>query len=388
MSTPYTMVQICQAADTHFQRDKFTDILFPTFGEDYESDSESDNSEDSDSESEDSEDSERIHHRRKKRRNERKHKSRKEKKPRIVEKEKVHWYQGTPAEIESMIHQLNSMSLQDRNYGHLYYKVMNLDTTEFVAKCVYREPIKLATAPQYAISLTDLPAPPPRPANPYPNHAPITSYPSHALASSYPNSTPQTTYPNNLPLGNSPQSFRPPRRMENPCYGCLKTGHMLGECPKMKELLDRNAIFRSPENRKYYMRNGQTIIRRPGESLYDAATRYNSIPIANLVTLSTGTSQLSEYSYHPEDIDSEDEYSDSDSDSDDGPYLKYVLHAKQQLYHPTSYQEEEYYKPQYQVYPVERTPTKRSTKARKENSRVPAKPAKQTFDSVWPPDRR
>jgi len=118
------------------------------------------------------------------------------------------------------------------------------------------------------------------------------------------------------------------------------------------------------------MRNGQTIIRRPGESLYDAATQYNSIPIANLVTLSTGTSQLSDYSYHPEDIDSDDEYSDSDSDSDDRPYLKYVLHAKQQLYYPTSYQEEKYYKPQYQVYPVERTPTKQSTKARKKNSRV------------------
>ena len=93
---------------------------------------------------------------------------------------------------------------------------MNLDTTEFAAKCVYREPIKLATAPQYAISPTDLPALPPRPVNHYPNHAPITSYPSHALASSYPNLAPQTTYPNNVPLGNSPRSFRPPWRMENP----------------------------------------------------------------------------------------------------------------------------------------------------------------------------
>jgi len=130
------------------------------------------------------------------------------------------------------------------------------------------------------------------------------------------------------------------------------------------------------------MRNGQTIICQPGESLYDAATWYNSIPTANLVTLSTGTSQLSDYSYHPEDIDSDDEYSDSDSDSDDGPYRKYAFHAKQQLYHPTSYQGKEYYKPQYQVYPVERTPMKRSTEARKENSRVPAKPAKQTFDGV------
>ena len=111
------------------------------------------------------------------------------------------------------------------------------------------------------------------------------------------------------------------------------------------------------------MRNGQAIIRRPGESLYDAATRYNSIPVANLVTLSTGTSQLDDYSYHPEDIDSEDEYSDSDSDSDDGPYRKYAFQAKRQLYHPTSYQAEEYYDPPYQVYPAERTPIKRSTEA-------------------------
>ena len=358
MSTPYTMTQICRAADTHFQCDKFTDMLFPTFGEDYDSDSESENSSNSDTDSEDSEDSE--NRCRKKRKLLKKRKARKEVKPHVEEREKVHRYQGSPVEIESMIHQLNTMSLQDRNYGHLYYKVMHLDTTGIAAKCVYCEPLKVAATPQYVMPMQEAPPLPPRPS---------------------------VTYPNNLPLGNLSLPPRPIRRTDNQCYGCLKTGHMLGECPQMKELLDRNAIFRSPENRKYYMRNGQAIIRRPGESLYDAATRYNSIPVANLVTLSTGTSQLDDYSYHSEDIDSEDEYSDSDSDSDDGPYRKYAFQAKRQLYHPTSYQAEEYYDPPYQVYPAERTPIKRSTEARKENSRVPTKPAKQTFDGVWPPDR-
>ena len=89
MSTPYTMTQICQAADTHFQCDKFTDMLFPTFGEDYDSDSESDNSSNSDSDSEDSEDSERSHRHCKKQRNLKKQKSRKEGKSGTVEREAV-----------------------------------------------------------------------------------------------------------------------------------------------------------------------------------------------------------------------------------------------------------------------------------------------------------
>jgi len=308
LSIPYSIPQLSKAIETHFQRDKFTDMLFPSLGYDigYDSDSEiassgTDSDSDSDSESSDSEGG---HRRRRKHRHSKKRKSKnsskdKEKAP-IVERERINRYNGTPAEIESMIHQLNTMSLQDPTYGQLYFKVMCLDATGLAAKCVYREPIRVTTNPQYTMNITEArPPPPPRAVNPY--------------------LRPPNSYPNNVPLGNPPQQ-RPMQRSENRCYGCYGTGHMLGECPGMKELINKNIIYQNPENRKYYMSNGQTIIRHQGESLYDAAIRNNSTRATNLITL-TRTQQ--------DEVSSAD--SDSESDNDDGPYWKYAFHAKKQL---------------------------------------------------------
>ena len=44
-----------------------------------------------------------------------------------------------------MIKQLNTMSLQDPNYGHLYFKVLCLDTTGLASKCIYRQPQQVTT---------------------------------------------------------------------------------------------------------------------------------------------------------------------------------------------------------------------------------------------------
>src|SRR6188768_3342689 len=144
-------------------------MLFPSLGYDvgYDSDSEiassgTDSDSDSDSESSDSEGG---HHRCRKHRHSKKRKSKnsskdKEEAP-IVERERINRYNGTPAEIESMIHQLNTMSLKDPTYGQLYFKVMCLDATGLAAKCVYREPIWVTTNPQYTMNITEARPPPP-----------------------------------------------------------------------------------------------------------------------------------------------------------------------------------------------------------------------------------
>lgn len=362
METPYAMDDICKVAESHFQRNKFLDMTFSDIevGEDYYSDSEDDSSgSESDSE-EDSEDEARR--KRKKKELLKKRKVKKPEKTGTAERENVQRYQGTPAEVESMIHQLNNMSIQDRNYGHLYYKVMQLDTTGLAEKCVYREPPKVAEAQQFSIT-----APAPAPFTPLPG--------------------PPTTFPNNIPRRNNPP--RPPFRSDNKCFGCLGMGHMMGDCPRLRELIGRNIIYRNPENRRYYMRNGMSILRYPNESIYDAAVRYDrSMPQSHLVTIQTGASHLEDYSYEPEDIDVAK--SSSESDTDDGPYWKYAFQAKRHLRQPDQYEAEDEDDESYQAYPVERTSARRSTEARKEYNKVPAKPkpGKQVFDGVWPPDRR
>src|SRR6266700_4676053 len=134
-STPYTIEQICSVAENYFKHNKFTEIVFNPlkYQLDEDSDSDSDNSS-SDSDSDSDYDS--------KRRRKLKKKKKKTKHARkSVEKEKpTQKYQGPEQEIEGIIQQLNTMSLSDSKYSHLYFKVMKLDTSGLAQKCVYREP--------------------------------------------------------------------------------------------------------------------------------------------------------------------------------------------------------------------------------------------------------
>jgi len=176
-SVPYTIEQISAVAENYFKRNKFTEMVFNPlkYQPDEDSDSESDNdSSDSDS------DSDYISKRRKK------HKKKREMRHsrKSIEKDKpVHRYQGSEQEIEGMIQQLNTMSLQDPKYGHLYYKVMKLDASGLAQKCVYREPPRFV---QTHITTRNNP----------PRAQPINSKP---LA---PHQSPPPTFPNNLPIRN------------------------------------------------------------------------------------------------------------------------------------------------------------------------------------------
>jgi len=177
-SVPYTIDQIRAVARNYFQRNKFTDrVVHPL---DYELE---DNSDSDSEESSSSSESESDYNRKKKKKYKKKPLKRTKHTKRSVEKERpTQQYQGPEQEIEGMIQQLNTMSLNDPTYGHLYFKVMRLDTSGIAQKCIYREPLRI-TQPQVTPAATRSPM----------------------VATGRPLSSPQkppATFPNNLPTWN------------------------------------------------------------------------------------------------------------------------------------------------------------------------------------------
>jgi len=145
---PYPVATICAIAEKHFKRDKFTEMMLSTPYLDSDNSSDSDDTSGSESDSESSSSSSDSDYGSRK-----KHKSHKKKKKRKKQlKEKAdkaskakdtltQRFQGPEDEIEGMIKQLNTMSLQDPNYGHLYFKVLKMDNTGVALKCI-REPLR------------------------------------------------------------------------------------------------------------------------------------------------------------------------------------------------------------------------------------------------------
>ncbi len=373
-SVPYEIADISSVANNYFKRNKFTEMVFNPlkYQPDDDSDSETDESS-SDSDSDSDYDS--------KRRRKYKKKKRTKHAKKLVEIEKpTQRYQGSEQEIEGMIQQLNTMSLQDPKYGHLYYKVMKLDTTGLAQKCVYREPPHFA---QTRISTR--------------NNPPMTATSSKPMIprqnppSTFPRQNSPATFPNNFPIRNRgmPTPIAPGK-----CYGCAGDNHMLGECPRMKELVNDGLAIYDVETRKYRMPDGRNIMRRPEETISEAVLRMRSMsfrPIgvasSNLITLDN---EVQNY-YHQVQYDSDDEY---ESEEEEGPYWKIALQTTQDY---GSYEEEEYENegeygyyvdPTYQAYPAERSST-RIAEAREKASRMPIKASpKVKFEGVFPPSRK
>jgi hypothetical protein len=344
---PYTIEDITKVAEQHFERNKFTEMFFNAPRREPQYDS-------SDSDSEYEHRRGRWSHRAKntKRRKSRAKDRNYSPEPTPIPTVTTQRYNGSADEIEGMIKQLNTMSLQDPNYGHLYFKVLRLDTTGLASQCIYRKPLQVTTA--FPSSNNRPSAPRPRP--------PVVQT--------------AATFPNNIPV-QQPQQPRFSQSLY--CYGCSSSDHMMGDCPEIKELMEKGVLIRDPTTRKYYMANGTEIIRNRGETLAQSALRQQQsyIPSTNLVSISE---DIASY-YQGEAYDSqeeEDQYfrenpyyqsSATDSESDSEPEWKQVLRAQRS-------------------YPVECS-TKRTTEARREVNKVPSRPApgKSTFDGVWPPPR-
>jgi hypothetical protein len=69
------------------------------------------------------------------------------------------------------------------------------------------------------------------------------------------------------------------------CFGCLKDGHRIGECPEVQELIAQDIVVQDAETRRLRMKDGSFIKRAIGESLAQAARRISAVPRIMFVTV-------------------------------------------------------------------------------------------------------
>ncbi|KDR84718.1 hypothetical protein GALMADRAFT_52867, partial [Galerina marginata CBS 339.88] len=117
-------------------------------GESENSDSDSDSDSEESEASSDSDQEDYDYKRKRKEKYRRKHKPRQKDKHHKTsrlpqfEEDRTHKVNVPPEEIEGMIQQLNTMSLEDPKYGQMYFKVLQLDTTGIAEKCIRRLPFQ------------------------------------------------------------------------------------------------------------------------------------------------------------------------------------------------------------------------------------------------------
>ncbi|TFK16853.1 hypothetical protein FA15DRAFT_551587, partial [Coprinopsis marcescibilis] len=238
-ANPYNMSDITSVAEAYFKRDKFSQMFFHANQLDLEYNSETESSEESSSDS-DSSDSEydsdsikklrsklrKLRNKEGKKKTKHKHQNHTSKEPKS-EPERTYRSSGNSNEIESMIQQLNTMSLEDPKYGHLYYKVMKMDQTGLAAKCIYREPPRQIQQPMTQVYTTpSTTAPVQHPViQPSINPLPVMQQPMMQSSTMQPRSMQQQPY----------EPFQG-------CFGCLDLGHRLSECPKMSDLAQRGIV--------------------------------------------------------------------------------------------------------------------------------------------------
>src|SRR6267143_303209 len=106
---------------------------------------------------------------------------------------------------------------------------------------------------------------------------------------SAPRPNPSTTFPNNLPIRNQPMINH---LSPGQCYGCGGNGHMLGECPQMKKLVEDGTVIYDMGTCKYHMPNGSNIMCRGEETISEAAQCIQSmsfrpmgVATSNFITL-------------------------------------------------------------------------------------------------------
>jgi hypothetical protein len=251
-SQPWPIPAVHEVAESYFKRTKFSSQLphLPSLG--YEEEEEEDSDDDYDFDSDDSDDYEEEKSRRAKRK--------------LKKKKKIVTKKFLPTQITSelpsrnilpppeekgmdgLIHRLNTMSIDDPQYGTLYYQAVSHDATGLVAQCITRKPKQITTN------------------KPLPSRDP----PPHQ----YPPRQPQPPYQQPYPRGIIP---RPPGLpMLKKCYGCFEVGHPLRDCPKMAQLLHRKEVKIDPVTFEYQLPEGLRLDRKTDECLFDTFTRMRS----------------------------------------------------------------------------------------------------------------
>ncbi|KAJ7174020.1 hypothetical protein C8R43DRAFT_943648 [Mycena crocata] len=253
MSTPYEISEVCAAVESYFKRDKYSMMLIGADRLGIESMDET-----SDEDTSDEESSEDDSDREKRKRQKKKKILRRKKRASSAESLTDNKYDTAKKdvkteEVEGMIRQLNSMSLDDPSYGATYFKVLSMDTTGIAAKCVRAPKVQ-------------------------PNY---TQRPPRNFASGLnvaPQAAPPATYPNNIPLntgaGSGPQNYSHPEAMRiDGCFGCHDPDHRISECPKLRDLLQKGIIKRDEASRKLVWADGSITWRFRDESFVSAVER-------------------------------------------------------------------------------------------------------------------
>jgi hypothetical protein len=384
-SQPWPIQSVQEVAEAYFKRGKFTSQLphLPSMG--YDEDDEDDDSDGNngyDSDETDDSDEERYRRKRKaKKKKKRKVRSKADSIPSHIMTEEPSRNIVPPPEekgIESLIRNLNTMSLDDPQYGTLYYQAVTRDPSGIAAQCITRKPKQIISVhTSQSPSLRD---PPPH---------------------QYPSTPAQQTYPNGI------LPRQPGMQFNSKCFGCFETNHSLRDCPKMAELRNQGIVTQDPQSLKYRMPNGQPLYRKPDESLVDTVTRMTNPP-APQVTVSFATikgdvddsykkaSRRSylQYSLSDEDDDA-DEYEDNyeteyeeDDEFEEGHWKRRLDQRFQQF--PTYAAIEVYDEDDevaYEAYPAERTDKGKTTRqARDSAMNNPIKRAQ--LDGIYMPPKR
>jgi len=255
------------------------------------------------------------------------------------------------------------MSLEDPQYGALYYQAVSKDPSGLAATCIMRKPKQVTR-----------------------------ELPPHQ----YLIPQGQPTYPK----GVLPR--QPGMQMPSKCFGCFEIGHSLRDCPKMAQLINQGVVTLDPHNFKYRFPDGQPLIRRQDESLMDTVNRMRppqrSVQFAtigdsvkNFYIKSSKKSYLqtsySESEYETSEYETESE-EEQDEEFDRGHWKWRSQHQKEFPSY-TAYEayDEEDDEPDFKVYPAERMDKGRTTRqAREDAMRNPIKKAQ--LDGVYMPPRR
>lgn len=349
LEVPFPVAKVCEVAERHLKRNKFLQMAVDL----------NDSEDELDWTSEDSTDDEKDRKRKKKKAKAKMLRKKKSKKSRDddedEEDEEPRLRCRKPdsmkqEEVEGLIRQLNSMSLEDPSYGLVYFKAIKLDNT--VTSCV-RAPITLqATTSTYRES------PPHINATVRPVYQPRGPPRTYAVSNGNPSFAPRNTVGMNM------------MREERRCYGCNDLHHTMSNCPAVTTALEKGLVRMAPGSRRLMMADGSDIFRERGESLIEAAERQapaksNYVSMGQMVSGFYATiHEEEELTSHPEAYaySHDEEYSEDDIDDINSIY---VVNGSQY----NNEESEEWVR----VMPVERG-IKESTAARKA-----------AFDGVYPP---
>ena len=253
LATPFKIDEINSAAEALLQRDRF-DMNFAGSDEEDESGNEEDDESDETSDSEDE--------LRTMRRRVRKHAKYAKKKRSVSDSDESEEEDARTArqraaknmkrkvngkdepEVEKLIRQLNTMSLDDPGYAGLVFRALKIDP----------DVMKVIRPPVFVTKPT-IPSPPqfPRAAQPFSGFRPQNA-------------------PHTTPSFSAPRSFD--RRLNHEddrerCYACGAMGHRMSQCHEMQELTAKNVVMKNGSGR-YVYGDGRPIRRLPGETIVDA----------------------------------------------------------------------------------------------------------------------